>query len=157
MICWQIYLDIKRIDIGDRFTGDLILGFWLDSEEVEEMLLVLVEAGPQDVDLGLLNRARPAILQLVNVVDLFPCFLIVIFFFGVLPACSINFVADWFQTFSFPFSYSFESINMHALLVGIVAAWPFLQLNIHRIIQKLLQKNVEKFNYFLHACCTQRY
>jgi len=35
------------------------------------MLFVLVEARPQDVDLGLLDRARPAVLQLVNVVDLF--------------------------------------------------------------------------------------
>ncbi len=35
------------------------------------MLFVLVEARPQDVDLGLLDRARPAVLQLVDVVDLF--------------------------------------------------------------------------------------
>lgn len=42
----------------------------LNSEEVEQVVTVLVLAGPQDEDLGLLDGRWTAILHVVNVEDL---------------------------------------------------------------------------------------
>ena len=63
-------LDVERVDVLDPLAGDAVALAAVDVEQVEEVVPVLVEAGPEDEDLGLLDGAGAGVVDGVDVGDL---------------------------------------------------------------------------------------
>ena len=62
-------LDVERVNVGDVLAADFI-GVVLHAEQVEEMVSAVSEAGPEDVDVGLVDSRRSPVLNVVDVEDL---------------------------------------------------------------------------------------
>ena len=63
-------LYIERVDVGNVLARHFVFGVVLHAQEVEQVFLVLREAGPQDEDLGLVDGGGAAVLHVVDVEDL---------------------------------------------------------------------------------------
>ena len=63
------HLDVKWVDVVNILAGYFV-GVVLYAEEVEQMFLILREAGPQDEDISLVDGRRAAVLHVVDVENL---------------------------------------------------------------------------------------